>query len=200
MVAVIVLLHPRGPVVPRVSEWRQNYVIRGVLSESWGDLVTLDQSGEEAGSDRVLVVFSDYQCAVCKYTEEGLAESMRRNNFRVVYRHMPLTAIHSRAEEGARAAICAERQGQFYEMHTFLFQDVGWQRGDDWEKIAARAGLHDPAGFVACLSDEQTAQRLAEDRAFAERLRVTGTPTFVGPKRIHVGYANDAQIARLLEG
>lgn len=195
--AAIVLFHPRGPVVPRVSEWRQNYAVRGVLRESWSDLAAVDSMKES--NDRVLVVFSDYQCPACKYAEQGLTESMRRNGFRVVYRHMPLTAIHSQAEDAARAAICAERQGQFDEMHTFLFQDIGWQRGEDWTETARRAGIKDLASFSSCLHDEQATARLAQDKTFAERLRVKATPTFVSPSRIHSGYPDDAQIARLLE-
>jgi protein-disulfide isomerase len=73
-----------------------------------------------ADSPRRLVVYSDYECAVCALLERGAGAALRElaadGRLRLEIRHFPLTA-HRRAPRAAAAAVCAERQARGWAMH-----------------------------------------------------------------------------------
>jgi cyclophilin family peptidyl-prolyl cis-trans isomerase len=77
-------------------------------------------------------------------------------DFRLVYRHFPLTDIHDKAQLSAEAAEAAGAQGKFWEMHELLYA-----RYDQWAKLS-------PGEFRALLDAyaaeiELDAQQFADD-------------------------------------
>ena len=64
----------------------------------------------------------------------------RKDKVRFVYKFMPLT-MHPHAEIAARAAIAAQMQGKFWEMHHLLFANGQHLEQADLEKYAASVGL-----------------------------------------------------------
>lgn len=200
--AAIVVLHPRGPLIPRVEEWKQSIAVRNVLAGTWPQLISSSSQVRQAPdtSGRVLVVFSDYQCPACRSAEERLPELMEEHNFDIVYRHLPLTRIHPMAEQGARAAICAESQGRFFEMHNFLFENEEWADEGDWGAVATAVELPDSASFMNCLRHESTTRRLNQDVAYAKQLGLSATPSFVGARGVQKGLPDAERLLRLLDG
>jgi protein-disulfide isomerase len=199
--ALVVFLHPRGPIIARVSEWRAASVIRKELAMTWPQLISSDSRVPQTSdaNGRVLVVFSDYQCPACRNAEERLPTLMAKHNFAVVYRHLPLTGIHPMAERGARAAICAESQGRFSEMHSYLFADDDWADEGDWSVVASAVSIPDIASFMACLRDEATTKRLDQDLAYARQLGLTATPSFVGARGVQKGLPDERRLRDLLQ-
>jgi 2-hydroxychromene-2-carboxylate isomerase len=111
----------------------------------------------------------------------------------VVRRHFPLDpscnpavkrAIHPAACALARAAICAEAQGQAARMDDALFRDQG--KGTAPAEIARGLGL-DMDRFSACLSSPETSRRLSEDVAAGIRDGVRAIPTYLVDGTAHVG-------------
>ena len=98
-----------------------------------------------------LVEYGDFECPYCGQAEPVVRELLRDfGDVRYVWRHLPLTDVHPRAQLAAEAAEAAADQGAFWEMHDLLLdhQDalglsdlVGYaeQLGLDVERFTERA-------------------------------------------------------------
>src|SRR5207247_456636 len=124
-----------------------------------------------------LIEFSDYECPFCRTTDVSLDSLRRSGKVRISYHHLPLS-IHPAADGAARAAICAEEQGHFAQVHHELMSTSYWQRDSNWVRVARTAGIRDTLQFSRCLVDSTTTKRIAKDIAIATRLGVNGTPAF----------------------
>lgn len=91
------------------------------------------------------------------------------------------------AEGAARAAICAEFQGRFRQMHSLLMETSEWQEDGEWVSLARWAEVPDVDEFETCLGGNRVERRLLEDRELADALGVTATPTFFHRSGAHVG-------------
>lgn len=196
-VGIAVLAHPRGPMVTRVAEWRADRAVRAEVGRSWRQLARLEAA--DPSGDRVLVMFTDFQCPACRSAEHRLPRLMSEHDFRVVYRHLPLRRIHPAAEGAARAVICAEGQDRLENMRRYLVTTDSWMTDPDWRAIAEGAGL-DHDAFAACLDTAATTARLEEDLSFARRLGITATPTFVTRRGLQRGLPELERLAQLLDG
>ncbi|WP_417909323.1 thioredoxin domain-containing protein [Candidatus Electronema sp. PJ] len=135
-----------------------------------------------------LVVFSDFQCPFCSKVHPLMEEVMKKNpdKVKVVFKHMPL-GMHQQAEPAARAAIAAQAQGKFWEMHDALFAAATGSglTAEAIDKAAAAIGL-DVAKFKADLNSPATQEKLAKDMTTARLAEVNGTPTlFVNGRRVN---------------
>jgi predicted DsbA family dithiol-disulfide isomerase len=126
-----------------------------------------------------IVEFADFQCPYCKEAESTLREVLARHpdDVRLVYRYLPLAAIHPNATLAAQAGVCAGQQGRFWPMHDALFADQDALAAPGLTATAQRLGL-DPGQFSACLSATATGQAVAADVSSADALGVSGTPAF----------------------
>ncbi len=126
-----------------------------------------------------IVEFSDYQCPFCKRAEPTIARVLERypEDVRFVYRHFPLERIHPQARGAARAALCAQAQGRFWELHARIFESPGTLSEDDLQRYADEVGL-DRDAFQTCLADPATDDLVQRDLDDGEAAGVTGTPAF----------------------
>jgi protein-disulfide isomerase len=103
---------------------------------------------------------------------------------RYLVRDLPLESIHKEAFKAAEATHCARDQGKYWEMHGRLFANQRQLGRDDLTQHAQALGL-DKGAFERCLESGKHADAIRKDLAEAQRLQVTGTPTFfigvVGP-------------------
>jgi protein-disulfide isomerase len=172
---------------------RVNASIATNAAELTGTLARLDKNG----GPTELVVFTDYECPYCRKQHAYLKDVLARDSsIRVGYRHYPLPT-HLYATEAARAAICAEQQGLLRELSDSLFATAEWRTQPDWTDIALRVQM-DTIVFHRCLADPSTARRLDDDRALAQRLGVSSTPTAVGAGRRLLGLRSDSALLELL--
>ncbi|WP_417915430.1 DsbA family protein [Candidatus Electronema sp. JM] len=137
-----------------------------------------------------LVVFSDFQCPFCSKVHPILEEVMKKNadKVKIVFKHMPLN-MHAQAEPAAKAAIAAQEQGKFWEMHDALFAAAnnGGLSTEAIEKAATAIGLN-MEKFKADLNSPATQEKLSKDMSAARLAEVNGTPTlFVNGRRVNVG-------------
>lgn len=89
---------------------------------------------------------------------------------------MPLS-FHARALPTAIAAICADAQGHFWEMHDLLYAHQDAQSDADLANYAAQIGLDVPQ-WQDCLTTTGPVNQINADLQAAESARVDGTPTF----------------------
>ena len=147
-----------------------------------------------------LVEYGDFECPFCARAT-GVAGELRRrlgDDLRYVFRHLPMPDVHPRAELAARAAVAADRQGGFWQMHDLLFSRQDALDRDDLVGYAQDLGL-DVDTFVRDLDDPEVARRVREDVASAEASGARGTPTFFVGTRRHTGPWDALTLAQALE-
>ncbi|WP_028319073.1 thioredoxin domain-containing protein [Desulfobulbus elongatus] len=130
----------------------------------------------KADAPVTLVLFSDFECPWCGKLEPVLAELLAQNQdkLRIVFKHLPLP-MHPNAEPAALAAIAAQKQGKFWEMHDALFQTANWTP-NTVDETAVRIGL-DMNKFRADLASPEVEAQLAKDRNDAVAADVNATPS-----------------------
>jgi protein-disulfide isomerase len=140
------------------------------------------------------VLYSDYECPFCALAHDELREILRkRPDIQVVRRNFPLDQacnpimkrpLHLRACQLARAAICAEAQGQLEAMDDALY--ASQKAPVPVEELAARLKL-DTERFKACLTAPATEARLAADIEAGMKANLRSTPTYVVDGTLHDG-------------
>jgi protein-disulfide isomerase len=140
-----------------------------------------------------LVEYGDFECPYCGQAEPILRDVLSRcdDDLRFVFRHLPLSDVHPRAQLAAEAAEAAGAQGRFWEMHDLLFEHQDALTPPALTGYAAQLGL-DVERFADDLRRRRFAPRVREDVVTADGSGVTGTPTFFINGRRHYG-AYDAQ-------
>ena len=105
-----------------------------------------------------------------------------------MWRHLPLTDVHTHAQLAAEASEAAALQGGYWEMHDLLLSHQGALRFNDLRDYAGQIGL-DVARFARDMMAHAGAGHVAEDVESADLSGVAGTPTFfVNGRRHHGAY------------
>jgi protein-disulfide isomerase len=84
--------------------------------------------------------------------------------------------LHKTACMAARASICAQGQGKFWEYAELAFANRNSHGREDVVRFAGDLGM-DAVRFERCLDSAETAAALAEDIEIAASAGVTATPT-----------------------
>lgn len=130
-----------------------------------------------------LVEYCDFQSQGCKSMNSIVDEIMsNRDDLRVVFRPLPLIGILDKSEMSALAALAADEQGKFWEMHDLLFAKYSeWTtltpgQFEAWIlKEAPGAGV-DADQLSATMKAEETASRLKSMYEAAKGLQVAAVP------------------------
>lgn len=128
----------------------------------------------------VIVEFSDFQCPFCKrFHDETLQPLLAAypGKIRFIYRHLPLTSIHTEAFPSAEASMCADEQGAFWQYHDKIFENQDKLGFGLYLQIASDQGL-DSAVFEDCLNSRKYKDAVQKDLDFALDLGANSTPTF----------------------
>jgi protein-disulfide isomerase len=147
-----------------------------------------------------IVEFADFQCPFCRRMEQTLHSLIERypRQIRLVYRNYPLTDIHPEAWHAAQAAVCAGRQGKFWEMHDAVFSDSAPLGIASLRTIATRVGL-DASAFETCVRSEEVNTSIRADRSAADALGVRATPTLFINGRFVQGGVTEEQLAAVID-
>lgn len=127
-------------------------------------------------------MFSDFQCPYCLKAQPVLKQLLAKyeGQIRLVYKNFSSPNQPS-ARKAAEAALCAHKQGKFWEYHDILFSfSFSQSRGLSVSRLkeAARSVDLDGPAFDACLDSKEMSNRVAQDRAKGISLGVRATPTF----------------------
>ena len=107
---------------------------------------------------------------------------MNDKKVRVVLKELPIFGEDS--EAAAKAALAAEKQGKYFEMHQKLFSEPGKADQEKALKAAAELGL-DVEQLEKDMEDPSVKQALDEAKELAQKLGLQGTPsTLVGDQVI----------------
>jgi protein-disulfide isomerase len=142
--------------------------------------VTIDVSkAPRAGSDNApirLVEFFDYECPHCQVFKGQLeqVEADKSSAVGVSFMMFPIESKHPEARSAAQAALAANQQGKFKEMHDKLFAETPRHSREDVLGYAKELGL-DMAKFERAYDD--AAAQVASDVKQGDSLGVDSTPT-----------------------
>jgi protein-disulfide isomerase len=125
-----------------------------------------------------IVEFSDYQCPFCGRAEPTVKEvfDQYKGKVRLVYREYPLS-IHDHAQKASEAALCADDQGKYWEMHEKLFANQTALTIENLKSYAKALSL-DTAKFDKCLDGGDKAKSIQASLKAGEDVGVSGTPAF----------------------
>lgn len=131
----------------------------------------------------VIIEFSDFQCPFCSRLHPTLTRITQEfpDDVAWVYRHLPLTTIHSEAARAAIASECvADLAGNeaFWTFADSLFLNMHRLGTDLYVEHAALLGI-DPDTLGECYQNEKIAQRVEADMNEAVAAGAQGTPFMV---------------------
>ncbi len=132
-----------------------------------------------------LVEYGDFQCPACKsyYPVVKQVKELYGDDITFQFMHFPLTQIHPNAMVASRAAEAAGKQGKFFEMHDFLYENQdSWSSDSNptplFESFAAQLEL-DIDQFKSDMMSAQVLATINADLKSGQALGANSTPTFV---------------------
>ena len=90
--------------------------------------------------------------------------------------HYPIAQLHPDAHRSHEAALCANDQGKFWEIHTKLF-DTPLKSAEQLTDLAQATGL-DVTAFRACLDSGKHVKEVEASVDRISKMNVSGTPMF----------------------
>ena len=149
----------------------------------------LDYVEGNTKSNIVVIAYSDPECPYCVSLYPTLKQIRKEYEGKVsfVYRHFPLTQIHSHAFDESRAISCAGIIGGTKKYYEYIDAIYGYKSdhqtnqltGTTKENLAHAVGIDDTK-FASCMSNNQTANEVTESINDGIKAGVQGTPsTFI---------------------
>ncbi len=154
----------------------------------------------------VMYEYSDFECPFCGKVQPAVEEVLRAypETVQLQYRHYPLVDTHPRSFPSAITAVCAEKQGKFWQLHDKMFANQQALSDSDLRKYASEAGMN-LTEYDSCISSDETAQTVRGDMLVGNSIGVQATPTFtVGGSQVRGAQpfskfkqAIDSELARI---
>lgn len=143
-------------------------------------ITTVQNSAPNLGDSKAPVTiaeFSDFQCPYCKSVAPLIDRAFTQyaGKVRRVWIFTTNATDHPQSESAAVAALCANKQGKFWQYHGLLFEAQDNLGPAAYNQIAQNLGL-DMSLFRACLADSATLTTVRAHTQFAQRVGVTATP------------------------
>jgi len=156
-----------------------------------------------------IVEFSNFQCPYCLDSWTKLKPLLGKypKDIRYIFKHFPFQPDGITFELSEMAAAAQEVSPEaFWLIHDFLFTSEG-QSVAKLEKQAIQLkleqllgeGKHDVRGFQKALESGKGRQRVLEDMAAGNKIRITGTPTKIVNGDIIVGVSPDSTLEGYLK-
>ncbi len=152
-----------------------------------------------------IMEFADFQCPACggffaEVTPQIEAEFINTGKAKFLFYDFPLVQVHPNAFLAARAARCADDQGQFWPFHDTLYRTQGrWSTlqnpAGDFEDYAEQLGL-DTGDFTDCLRSDRHADVISASLELGTKLQLPGTPTIM----VGSGPGMRRRVASTIEG
>ncbi|MWD27411.1 thioredoxin domain-containing protein [Aquicoccus sp. SCR17] len=146
--------------------------------------------GGNPEGDVTVVEFLDYRCGYCRKAYDEVNELVQSDgNIRFVVKELPILGEASLTSSRFAIAVKQLEGDAAYEgVHDALMTYKGEVTEPALRRLAGTYGLDADAVLDHMQSDE-VAEEIAQTRALAQRLQISGTPTFVMGDQMLRGYA-----------
>jgi RNA polymerase sigma factor (sigma-70 family) len=172
-------LDPGAPQAPNIVMMPDDAEIPAVSAEVLAR-TKLDQGPHRGPADApvTVILFTDLKCVFCGKVLGVLDQLWDEydGKLRLVMKQFP---VHDSAVLAAEAALAADAQGKFWELHDLMManQDDALDR-DTILALAKQAGL-DASALRTALDTHAFKPQLDADRAAATEIEIRATPTFL---------------------
>lgn len=137
--------------------------------------------------DVTLVEFFDYNCAYCRRAHADMEQLIKDDpNLRVVLKEFPILGDGSVAAAQIAVAVLMTAPEKYADFHNALITEKGQVDGDKALAVAADLGL-DPETLKAKANSDEAKANINEVRDLAEKLDLTGTPSYATKLKVVVG-------------
>ena len=131
-----------------------------------------------------VVQFSSYTCSFCKAFSENVEKQFIKDYVEtgeVYYRFVNIASNTPASELASKASYCAADQNRFYEFKDLLYTYASSADAFSRDRLIGYANSvgMDTDAFGSCLDADTYTNAYLEDRAFAESVGLTGTPSFL---------------------
>jgi protein-disulfide isomerase len=150
----------------------------------------------KAGAPVTMVIFSDFQCPVCKEEAQVLRENIAKtmgDKVRVYFKDFPLDAIHNWAHTAAIAGRCVLKQSpnKFWDYFDWAYENQQNLGADNFsskfQSFATDKGL-DGMQLGRCIDNKSTEPEVAKEIEEGHALQVSATPTiFLNGRKLEGG-------------
>jgi protein-disulfide isomerase len=150
--------------------------------------VTVDSSDPRKGGAEPLVTlveFSEFQCPYCSKVVPTMDKVAKEygDDVAIIFKNNPLP-FHKEAGPASEAALAANEQGKFWEMHNLLFTKQRELQRDKLDGYAQQIGL-DMAKYKAAMDSGKFKAKIKADQKLAGEVSARGTPnTFVNGRQV----------------
>jgi protein-disulfide isomerase len=159
--------------------------------EPWGrislDGIHLNGNATQGPADApvTIVEFADFECPFCARAFsvlETMSNTTYKDKVKVIFKNYPLN-VHPWAVKAAEAAECARLQNPsaFWDFARYFYANQGSitpkNLQDHVDKEAASLKLDAPS-LKACMASPQASDRVKQDQADGNAVKVSSTPTF----------------------
>jgi protein-disulfide isomerase len=178
------------PAVVKVLQAKAATFVEAKLPDDAGAVYTIDVTNNPVRGPKTapvrIVEFSDFQCPYCADLQKTLDQVLAAfpKDVQLIYKQYPLN-IHPFARQAAAAALVAQGQGKFWELHDRMFQNFTSINDQNIRTWAKEVGIN-LVEFDKALQSGKFEPVIQKDMADGAAAKVLGTPTlFVNGKRIH---------------
>lgn len=138
-----------------------------------------------ANAPVTLIIFSDFQCPLCKQEAEIIHKQIPEtfpDKVRVYFRDFPLESLHNWARTAAIAGRCVYKMNPaaFWDYHDWIYENQNYIGLDNVKsklsEFAAQKGL-DSMQFSRCVENKTTEPEVNASLAVGNSLQLNATPT-----------------------
>ncbi|WP_093029205.1 DsbA family protein [Ruegeria marina] len=156
--------------------------------------------GGNPDGDITLVEFMDYRCGYCRRAAPEVAKLLQEDgNIRFIVKEFPILGDASlQASRFAIATKIVAGDEAYGQVHDALMEFTG----DVTDVTLARIGeglALDVEAIKAEMNSDEVTRRIAETRALAQRLNISGTPSFVLETEMLRGFLPAEQMQQIVD-
>lgn len=155
--------------------------------------------GGNPDGDITLVEFMDYRCGYCKRAAPEVAQLLAQDgNIRLIIKEFPILGESSvLASRFAVATRLVAGNDAYKQVHDALIEFGGEPNDVSLRRLSEGLGL-DSDAIMAMMDSPEINTELAQTRALAQRLNISGTPTFVLQDELLRGYLPADQMSVII--
>ncbi len=157
--------------------------------------------GGNPDGDITLVEFMDYRCGYCRRAVPEVDTLLEADgNIRLVIKELPI--LGEASVQSSRFAVATKQvagNDAYKQVHDALLAFGGDISDVTLRRISDGLGLDSDAILAAMDSDEVT-NEIAQTRELAQRMQISGTPSFVLGTEMLRGYLTADQMLQIAEG
>ena len=156
--------------------------------------------GGNPEGDITLVEFMDYRCTYCRRAHDEVNQLLEADgNIRFIVKEFPILGEQSTLSSQYAVAVMQVYGGESYEL---IYDALMTLRSDVTVDVLAQLSASFDLDFAAIadmMQNKEVADILTQNAMLAQRLQITGTPTFILEEEMLRGYVPLEQMIQFVE-